>query len=84
MTPDWAASTILRVYLSLMRLPTPKEPPVQPVFSRYTRVPWRFSFSPSNFAYAIGFSGMNAPPKHGEKFGTGSLMPRSVPATFAV
>ena len=28
--------------------------------------------------------GMNAPPKHGEKFGTGSLMPRSVPATFAV
>ena len=37
-----------RVYVSFMRLPTPKGPPAQPVFTSQQAAWWRRSFSPSS------------------------------------
>src|ERR1700761_2808259 len=78
------ALTIARVYASLMRLPTPKAPPLQPVFTSQTRALCFFIFAASNSAYLFGCQTMNGPLKHGENVAVGSFTPTSVPATLAV
>ena len=76
--------SIARVYLSFMRSPMPYGPPVQPVFTSHTREPCFVSFSPRSREYVSGGSGRNGAPKHTENVASGSVTPRSVPATFAV
>ena len=73
-----------RVFLRLMRLPTPWPPPPQPVFTSQTRALCFVIFSASNSAYLLGCQTRNGPPKHGENVVCGSVTPISVPATFAV
>ena len=69
-----------RVSLMEMRLPVP----FQPVFTRYALASlWRTLLT-SSCAYFVGGSSRNAWPKHAENVGVGSVMPRSVPASFAV
>ena len=68
----------------LIRLPTPKEPPVHPVFTSHTRAWCRAILSPSIRAYRLGCSGRNGAPKQVLNVAFGSVTPFSVPATFAV
>ena len=82
--PAIAARIIAREYRILMRSPVPYGPPVQPVFTSQQRTSCLAIFSPSICAYTVGGSVMNGAPKHAENVATGSVMPRSVPATFAV
>ena len=75
---------IARVYLSLMREPTPYAPPDQPVLTSQVCAPCLRSFSASSSAYFVGCQTRNGPPKHGENVASGSFTPISVPATLAV
>src|SRR5699024_2310757 len=67
-----------------MRFPTPYGPPVHPVLTKKTFTRWFSIFSPSIFAYVIGESGKNGAPKQAENVASGSVMPRSVPASLLV
>jgi hypothetical protein len=49
-----------------IRLPTPKGPPLHPVFTRKTAEPCCEIFSPSICAYTLGLSGKKGAPKHVE------------------
>src|SRR5262249_2671766 len=82
--PVWMASMMARVLASLMRLPTPYAPPLQPVFTSQARVPCFLIFSAKSWAYTFGCQTRNGPPKQGENVADGSLTPTSVPATLAV
>src|SRR5262249_30713000 len=82
--PLLMASRMARVYASLIRLPTPWPPPLQPVLINHTRARCCFIFAASNSAYLLGCHTRNGPPKHGENVADGSFTPSSVPATFAV
>src|SRR6516225_2943169 len=73
-----------RVWASLIRLPTPCAPPLQPVLISQTRALCCRIFAASSSAYLFGCHTRNGPPKHGEKVADGSFTPTSVPATFAV
>src|SRR6516225_6403819 len=73
-----------RVCASLMRLPTPWPPPLQPVLISQTRALCCFILAASSSAYLLGCQTRNGPPKHGEKVADGSFTPTSVPATLAV
>jgi hypothetical protein len=75
---------IARVCASLIRLPTPNPPPIQPVFTSHTREPCFFIFAASSSAYLLGCQTRNGPPKQGENVAEGSFTPTSVPATLAV
>ena len=55
--------------------PIPYFPPVQPVLSNQTLTLCSFIFLRSKSAYAWGFKGKNASPKHAENVGVGSLIP---------
>src|SRR5690606_6384674 len=84
-SPRTAAWTIARVYRKLIRLPVPSAPPVQPVFTSHTLTSGHSSsFCPRSSAYRVGCSGRNTFPKQAENVVCGSLIPTSVPATFAV
>src|SRR5699024_672809 len=67
-----------------MRFPTPYGPPVHPVLTKKTFTRWFSIFSPSIFAYVIGERGKNGAPKQAENVASGSVMPRSVPASLLV
>src|SRR5699024_5035335 len=67
-----------------MRFPTPYGPPVHPVLTKKTFTRWFSIFSPSIFAYVIGERGKNGAPKQAENVASGSVMPRSVPASLIV
>src|SRR5574344_1841089 len=58
--------------------------PFQPVFTRYAFAPLFSFFFTSSSPYLVGWSERNAAPKQAEKVGVGSVIPRSVPASFAV
>src|SRR5690625_7498715 len=73
-----------RVYLSLIRFPTPYPPPLQPVLTSHALTLFSRIFSASISAYLVGCHTRNGAPKHAEKTGLGSVTPISVPATFAV
>ena len=82
--PSRAALISARVYLSLMRFPTPNLPPDQPVLTNQTFT-LLVSILPINIlAYLAGCNGINGAPKQAENSGLGSNTPSSVPATFAV
>src|SRR4051812_45808637 len=57
--PSWMPSRIARVYRRLMRLPTPKPPPDQPVFTSHACAPCFFKRSASSSAYLLGCHPMN-------------------------
>ena len=80
MEPSRMASMIPRVSRMEIRFPVP----FQPVFTRYAFAPLFFIFFTSSSAYLVGCSSRNACPKQAEKVGVGSVIPRSVPASFAV
>src|SRR5262249_55140790 len=82
--PLWIASTMARVWTSLIRLPVPCAPPLQPVFTSPTRALCCFILAARSSAYLLGCHTRNGPPKQGENVAEGSLTPTSVPATFAV
>ena len=82
--PPWIASRMARVWASLIRLPTPYPPPLQPVLTSQTRALCCFIFAASSSAYLLGCHTRNGPPKHGENVADGSFTPTSVPATLAV
>ena len=71
---------IPRVSRMEIRLPVP----FQPVLTRYAFAPTAFILFTSSSPYFVGWSERNAAPKHAEKVGVGSVMPRSVPASLAV
>ena len=74
------ASIIPRVSLIEIRLPVP----FHPVFTKYAFAPVLSIFLTSSSAYFVGCNDRNAAPKQAEKVGVGSVIPRSVPASFAV
>ena len=80
MSPFKIASMIPRVSLIVIRLPVP----FHPVFTRYAFAPLAFIFLTSSSPYFVGCNSKNACPKHAENVGVGSVIPRSVPASFAV
>ena len=80
MAPSRIASMMPRVSLMEIRLPVP----FQPVFTRYAFAPAASIRLTSSSAYLVGWSSRNAWPKQAEKVGVGSVIPRSVPASFAV
>ncbi|KPC97612.1 hypothetical protein LR69_04163 [Geobacillus sp. BCO2] len=67
-----------------MRLPTPYGPPVQPVLTKKTRTLCSAIFCPSISAYSTAGRGKNGAPKHVENVASGSVTPRSVPASLLV
>ena len=71
---------IPRVSLIEIRFPVP----FHPVLTRYAFAPFAFIFLTSSSAYFVGCSSKNACPKQAENVGVGSVIPRSVPASFAV
>ena len=80
MSPFKIASIIPRVSLIEIRFPVP----FHPVFTRYAFAPFDSIFFTSYSAYFVGCSSRNACPKQAESVGVGSVIPRSVPASFAV
>ena len=78
--PSIIASIIARVFFSEIRLPVP----FHPVFTRYTLALCSFALPINVLAYMVGCNVRNASPNAGEKEGTGSVIPRSVPASFDV
>ena len=68
--------------VSLMEILFPV--PFQPVFTRYAFAPLFSIFFTSSSAYFVGWSSRKAWPKHALKVGVGSVIPLSVPASFAV
>ena len=75
---------VSNVTLIGIRCPTPYGPPVHPVLSSQTFALYFLIRSASISAYSLGRRGRNGPPKHGLKFGCGSVTPASVPASFDV
>ena len=71
---------IPRVSLIEIRLPVP----FHPVFTRYALAPLFSIFLTNSSAYFVGCNSKNACPKQAENVGVGSVIPRSVPASFAV
>ena len=71
---------IPRVSRIEIRLPVP----FHPVLTRYALAPLIFIFLTNSSAYLVGCNSRNACPKHAENVGVGSVIPRSVPANFAV
>ena len=67
-----------------IRSPTPYGPPTQPVFSIQTSAWCRLTRSISMSAYRSGGKTRKGAAKQVLKIGSGSVTPRSVPATFAV
>ena len=80
MDPSRIASMMPRVSRIEIRLPVP----FQPVLTRYAFAPLFSILLTSSSAYLVGCSSRNACPKQAENVGVGSVMPRSVPASFAV
>ena len=80
MSPFRMASMIPRVSLIEIRFPVP----FHPVLTRYAFAPLFSIFLTSSSAYFVGCSSRNACPKQAENVGVGSVIPRSVPASFAV
>ena len=80
MSPFKIASMIPRVSLIEIRFPVP----FHPVLTRYAFAPFASIFLTSSSAYFVGCSSKNACPKQAENVGVGSVIPRSVPASFAV
>ena len=83
-SPFRTALTIARVCAIDILSPTPYGPPTQPVFSIHTSTWWRFTRSMSMSAYRSGGNTRNGAAKQVLKMGSGSVTPRSVPATLAV
>ena len=73
-------SIIPRVSLIELRLPVA----LHAVFTKYAFAPVLSIFLTSSSAYFVGCNDRNAAPKQAEKVGVGSVIPRSVPASFAV
>src|SRR5262249_43297826 len=73
-----------RVWASLIRLPVPNPPPLQPVLISQTRALCCLIFAARSSAYLLGCHTRNGPPKQGENVADGSLTPTSVPANLAV
>ena len=80
MSPFKIASMIPRVSLIEILLPVP----FQPVLTRYAFAPLACILFTNSSAYFVGSSSKNACPKHALNVGVGSVIPRSVPASFAV
>ena len=74
------ASMIARVFFNEIRFPVP----FQPVFTRYTLALCSLALPINVFAYIVGCRVKKASPNAGENEGTGSVIPRSVPANFEV
>ena len=64
--------------------PDDGDPPIHPVLTKNTSTLYFSIFSFNSLAYFNGCKVRNGPPKHGENVATGSVIPLSVPATFAV
>ena len=82
--PSTTARTIARVWAMEMRWPMPCEAPTRPVLRIQTWALWRVTRSISMFAYVAGGSTRNGAAKQVLNVASGSVTPRSVPATFAV
>ena len=80
MEPSRIASMIPRVSRIEILFPEP----FHPVLTRYAFAPLICILLTSSSAYLVGCSSRKACPKQAEKVGVGSVIPRSVPASFAV